>query len=106
MEKQCIECVLVYQVGAEKATVDERLKELVNLKSDYNELDIEKANLEKEKGRLNANLTNIGIEKKLLEKSVNHVCTKCSVFVDEIDKYKFGRDGLLEEIRNGQRTFK
>lgn len=97
---ECIKCVLVYQVDAEKATVDERLKELVDLKSDYNELHMEKANLEKEKGRLNANLTNIRIEKKLLEKSVNHVCTKCSVFEDEIDKHKFGRDGLLEEIGN------
>lgn len=31
---------------------------------------------------------------------MNHVCTKRSVFEDEIDKHKFGRDGLLEEIRN------
>lgn len=53
--------MLVYRVGAEKATADEQLKELVNLKSDYNELHMEKANLEKEKGRLNANLTNIRI---------------------------------------------
>lgn len=90
----------MYQVGAGKATADERLKELVDVKSDYNELHMEKANLEKEKGRLNANFTNIKIEKKLLEKSVNHVCTKCSVFKDEINKHKFGRDGLLEEIRN------
>ncbi|XP_033176675.1 uncharacterized protein PFB0145c-like [Bombus impatiens] len=92
--------VLVYQLGAEKATADERLKEFTNLKSDYNELDIKRANLEKEKEQLNANLTNIKIEKELLEKSVNHVRTKCNMLEDKIDKYKYERDSLLEEIRN------
>ncbi|XP_060826297.1 uncharacterized protein LOC132912683 [Bombus pascuorum] len=92
--------VLVYQLGAEKATADERLKEFTNLKSDYNELDIKRANLEKEKEQLNANLTNTKIEKELLEKSVNHVRTKCTMLEDKIDKYKYERDSLLEEIRN------
>ncbi|XP_020718855.2 golgin IMH1-like [Bombus terrestris] len=92
--------VLVYQLGAEKATADERLKEFTNLKSDYNELDIKRANLEKEKEQLNVNLTNIKIEKELLEKSVNHVRTKCTMLEDKIDKYKCERNSLLEEIRN------
>ncbi|XP_033317489.1 uncharacterized protein PFB0145c-like [Bombus bifarius] len=96
--------VLVYQLGAEKATADERLKDFTNLKSDYNELDIKRANLEKEKEQLNANLTNIKIEKELLEKSVNHVRTKCTMLEDKIDKYKYERDSLLEEIRNFRRS--
>ncbi|CAD1469662.1 unnamed protein product [Heterotrigona itama] len=91
---------LVYQLGVERTTAEERLKEISKLKSDYNELDLERANLKKEKEQLNTNLTNVRIEKELLEESVRHVRAKCSVLEDEIDKYACERDNLLEEIRN------
>ena len=92
--------ILVYQLGAEKTTADERLKEITKLKSDYVELDVEKVNLKMEKEQLNVNFTNLKVEKEQIEKSLELVQSKCCTFENKIDKYKYERNNLLEEVRN------
>lgn len=92
--------ILVYQLGAEKTTADERLKEITKLKSDYVDLDVEKVNLKMEKEQLNANFTNLKVEKEQIEKSLEFIQSKCCMFENKIDKYKYERNNLLEEVRN------
>lgn len=92
--------ILVYQLGVEKTTAEERLKELTKLMSEYNELVGERADLKSEGERLRAELMDLSAEKELLDRSLVNVKGKCSSLEGEVNEYKSECCVLREEIRN------